>query len=73
MTPSAAVLLGRQLGALLEQLFAALDSVDRLGRKLAHTPDDAPEGDAITLQFHLACNNLHSLELQSELLESSYV
>jgi len=72
MTAQALRAFSAQLGALCMQQFAALDAVDSLGRTLAHTPDDAPEGDAIASHFHRACDNLHALELQSELLESTY-
>lgn len=36
--------------------------VNALGAKLARTPDDAPEGDALTRIFHEACGRLHEAE-----------
>lgn len=37
--------------------------VSALGAKLARTPDNAPDGDALTRTFHTACDRLHEAEV----------
>ena len=39
--------------------------VDALGAKLARTPDDAPDGDALTRAFHDACAQLSKAETEA--------